>query len=370
MHFENTVARLIVFDIGGTWFRWGIYDQARGLVTCERVPAINYLNHPDSSPARLQTELVEFLIGKVRESRDADGGDRSMQDIGISLGAPINAHDGMVLGSGPLWGDRAEPFHLQARLSEALPDLNWHVLNDVTALLAPYMDEDGDFRKTLLVTVSSGIGSRLYDHRARRIPYDSSHGLQGEIGHLVTTFDLMGRRFKRRCECGGWNHVNAFCSGRGIAHSLRTLQALVSDPDSGQRISASEWLACDDGARLDLFEEQLAKGNPVAHELLVASVAPLARIFITGLALDPDIDRIVMTGGVVRGLEAHYREALHRALMNEGLYQITERDPEYLTRRLHWRATDDWAGLRGAGIYVLNSLRAVHAVCEPEGIYQ
>jgi hypothetical protein len=47
----------------------------------------------------------------------------------------------------------------------------------------------------------------------------------------------------------------------------------------------------------------------------------------------------------------HYRKALQRTFMRDGLYQITERDPNYLTRRLHWEDADDFAGLRGAGVY-------------------
>lgn len=347
---------MIVFDIGGTWFRWGVYDRMHGLLGSERAPAINYLSHPQWDATQLQIALVDFVLGKVRAMRHDHGDHGALRVVGISLGAPVNAHDGLVLGSGPLWGEHAEPFYLKTRLSEAMPDLDWHVLNDVTALLAPYMSEDNDFRKTLLVTVSSGIGSRLYDHLARRIPYDSHHGLQGEIGHLIAVFELQGRRLDRRCECGGWNHVNAFCSGRGIAQTLRNLLAFGPDYVMQLRESASKWLQCSDEHRIAVLKEQLDKDNPVAHELLDASVAPLARILITGLSLDPEIDRIVMTGGVVRGLDQHYRVALNQALMREGLYQITERDPHYLTRRLHWRDMDDWAGLRGAGIYVQKNL--------------
>ena len=34
---------IAVFDLGGTWFRWGRYAASRGLLESQRVPAISYL---------------------------------------------------------------------------------------------------------------------------------------------------------------------------------------------------------------------------------------------------------------------------------------------------------------------------------------
>jgi 2-epi-5-epi-valiolone 7-kinase len=338
---------IAVFDMGGTWFRWGLYDPTRGLMDSHRSPAISYLSHPTLTAGELQQALVDFVVSRV--PRGGDGA--PLRAASISLGAPINAHDNTVLGSGPLWGPTAKPVQLQSLLREAAPDLQWHLLNDVTALLAPYMDDRGPFRKTLLITVSSGIGARLYDHRSRRVPLDEIHGLQGEIGHLVFPFELEGRLLRRQCECGGWNHMNAFASGRGIAHTLRELPDLTEGYGGLFGDSPQSWRNAEDAYRLEAFQTQLQSGNELAGSLLEAFVTPLARALASALSLDPEIDRIVITGGVAHGLGVHYREALQRAFLRDGLYQITARDPQYLTRRLHWEEPDDFAGLRGAGIY-------------------
>lgn len=326
---------IAVFDIGGTWFRWGLFDPKRGLFDCERAAAISYLSHPELSSERLQLALLDFVLERLREL----GSKRHIDTASISLGAPVNAHDSTVLGSGPLWGPQGRRFKLHARLHEAMPTMTWHLINDVTALLTCYTEDGVGCHKTMLVTVSTGIGSRLYDHHTARIPYDPKHGVQGEIGHLACTFELEGRSLKRQCECGGWNHLNAFSSGRGIAQTLREWPALSSEESDSQRLAA--------------FCKRLDSGDTEAASLLDAFVTPLSRVLLTALCLDPDIDRIVITGGVVRGLGQHYRDALQRSFARDGLYQISDTDPSYLSSRLLWDDADDLSGLRGAGLHAV-----------------
>jgi glucokinase len=358
MRFDRTNGRISVFDIGGTWFRWGVYDPHRGLIESSRSPAINYISHPTLSASDLQEALVDFAVRCVREQQES--GHQHLDAASISLGAPINAHDLTVLGSGPLWGPTAKPFNLHARLHEALPQVTWHVVNDITALLAPYMDDGTAHKKTLLITVSSGIGGRLYDHQSGRIPYDPRHGIQGEIGHLVFPFELDGKLIRRRCECGGWNHMNAFSSGRGIAQTLLNFPSLSADYAVVFSDTPDAWHHATDDYRLRVFSEQLTRGNAAAANLLDAFVTPLSRALAAALSIDPDIDRIVITGGVAHGLGLHYRKALLRTFQRDGLYQITERDPTYLTSRLHWESADDFGGLRGAGIYAAKITSAPH----------
>ena len=349
---EEANDAIAVFDLGGTWFRWGIYDSAGGLSGVSRRPAINYLSQPTLHARELQMALTQLIIEQARRTHERS----QLQAVCVSIGAPVNAHDMTVLGSGPLWGPEAEPFSLRTHLAHALPDLAWYIINDITALLAPYMSPSDACRKTMLITVSSGIGSRLHDHRLGYIPFDTVHGVQGEIGHLVFPFQLDGQLVNRRCECGGWNHMNAFSSGRGIAHTLRELPLLTRSYPALFSESTENWRGADDDYRLSAFHTQLERGNDAATALLDAFVTPLSRALATALSLDPEIDRIVITGGVVRGLGRHYQQALGRTFLRDGLYQISERDPEYLSRRLQWDATDDFSGLRGAGIYAARAL--------------
>ena len=348
MRADQDGAGIAVFDFGGTWFRWGRYARSAGLLEWHRAPAVTHLSHPHLSADELQRALTDFLLERTREMRHSYP---TLRSASISVGAAVNAHDGTILGSGPLWGPTAKPLRLYPPLEEALPELEWHVVNDITATLARFMEEDVSFRKTLLITISTGIGSRLFDHSTRRIPYDPVHGVQGEIGHLALAFELEGKVIARQCECGGWNHLNAFSSGRGIAKVLRHLptlsssyQAIVSEPPES-------WIGATDEHRLAIFKDRLNEHNGAALDLLDALVTPVARTLATALSLDPEIGRIVVTGGVAQGLGHHYRQALLRTFMRDGLYQITSFDPDYLAKRLHWDEEADLGGLIGAGIY-------------------
>src|SRR5581483_6291505 len=161
-----------------------------------------------------------------------------------------------------------------------------------------------------LITVSTGIGSRLYDHQACRIPFDATYGVQGEIGHLTLTFELDGKIVERVCECGGANHLNAFSSGRGIAQVLKSLPTLsprIHAAFSAEPIAV--WRQATDEDRLHAFKIQLERHTDLATTLLDALVTPLSRTLAAALSLDPEIDRIVITGGVVHGLGSHYKEA-------------------------------------------------------------
>ena len=355
MRSDGDSSTIAVFDLGGTWFRWGRYSPARGLLHSEREPAINYLLNPDLSSTELQRALADFILTRTRQMQVP--GRSELRAASVSVGAPVNANSRTVLGSGPLWGPTAGPFPLEEILSREMPGLQWHVVNDVTALLAPYTEGPTSHRKTLLITVSSGVAGRLYDHQSGRIPYDGIFGVQGEIGHLTLTFELGGQVVNRRCECGGWNHLNAFSSGRGIAQTLKTLPSLTAPFGTLFADPPECWCQVDDTYRLNAFKGKLEEGNDLATSLLDAMVTPLSRILATALSLDPEIDRIVMTGGVVHGLDKHYRDALQRTFVRDGLYQISERDPYYLARRLVWEGPDDFNGLRGAGLYVDSPVR-------------
>src|SRR5579863_9877429 len=96
---SDPAAAIAVFDLGGTWFRWGCYKPSHGLSDCKRAPALSYLSHPHLSAAELQSALTDFILSHVREFREQRP--RDIRSVGISIGAPVNAHDMTVLGSGP-----------------------------------------------------------------------------------------------------------------------------------------------------------------------------------------------------------------------------------------------------------------------------
>jgi len=228
-------------------------------------------------------------------------------------------------------------------------DIAWTIANDVTAGLISYLHSCGAARRgrILFVTVSTGIGSRLYDEVREGVPVDPVHGIQGEIGHIPVEAFLLGRRLRLSCDCGGADHLNAFASGRGALLLLRELPRCAPEA-----LAASTMLSALDGdesALLAAYSGGVEAGDPLALEVLAAMTRPLAAIFATLLTHDPLLTSIVLTGGVVDALEPAYTASLNQQFRDLGQFQITEVDPDFLARRLQVLKQGDTAPLDGAG---------------------
>ncbi len=81
--------------------------------------------------------------------------------------------------------------------------------------------------------------------------------------------------------------------------------------------------------------------------ILEAACAPLAEILAVMLTHDPELDPIVFVGGVTSALGQELLTALVGQLNAIGMYQMTERDPDYFRRRLQLGFDDDDSGLLG-----------------------
>lgn len=331
-------APITVLDIGGTHVRWARWSPGRGLGEVRRAPSPSFARHPHAAADELQAMLVRQMAAPVPPGGVA----------GVSFGAALDHRTGTVYASAPLWGAHARPFDLRAALRVARPDVRWHIVNDVTAALLDLAGrpEAGGLRRIVLITVSTGIACRTMDRRTGTIPVDGC-GLQGEIGHLPATVLLDGLPVDLRCDCGLLGHVAAFASGPG----LRRLG------DALRERRAERWESSGLGARLTggaAFEPALAAalddGDPLAAELLDAATGPIAGVIRTALCLDPEIDLIALTGGVVAGLGAHYRAAVLGHLSREGLYLTSELQPGWVSGRV---AVSEANGLVGAGLAAL-----------------
>lgn len=93
---------VIVFDIGGTWFRFGLYSINNRLISSSKTKAINYLNTPHKTALELQKKYSDL----------------NLKNVSISMGAALNAHNGLILNSGPLWGPQCKPFNLKFYLEK------------------------------------------------------------------------------------------------------------------------------------------------------------------------------------------------------------------------------------------------------------
>jgi 3-dehydroquinate synthetase/predicted NBD/HSP70 family sugar kinase len=353
---------IIVFDIGGTWFRSGLLTPDNRLIFVSKRVAINFKNSPNLSITSLQQGLVDYITSETRRLR-ATLPDETTNLVSISMGAALNSHTGLILNSGPLWGPCSVPFDLQAALRNHDASMQWVVVNDITAALLHYarLYEHHGLSKLTLVTVSTGIGCRTYDARSNSVPVDRNQGLQGEIGHLPVVFRYKKQLLKLICDCGGSNHMNAFCSGRGIESVIQKLAARY--PRNSQAISLlSAVQLAPEQYRLRPFADALSQGNTFARDILDSVTLPLANTLLSLFTIDPEVECVILTGGVINTLGDTYIETLLHHLETAGLYQISRRDPSFFRTRIRVGDPDDNAGLLGAAIAAELHESPVHAL--------
>ena len=80
----------------------------------------------------------------------------------------------------------------------------------------------------MVVTISSGIGSKIFDRKHPSGVIDSP-AWAGEIGHVIADESPDAPR----CDCGGLGHLGAIASGRGIERAAR--RCAMGEPDSFAR---------------------------------------------------------------------------------------------------------------------------------------
>lgn len=342
----------VVFDIGGTWFRSGMYTAGTGLTNQSKTPAYNYKNTPHDSITQLQLKLVDYLTKQVRSFRSTR---IDIKGASISMGAALDDRTGEILNSGPLWGPNCEPFDLLGYLRKRMPEVDWLIINDVSAALLRHVN-DSEYRKARrvnLITVSSGIACRTYDQKGQYIPLNAD-GIQGEIGHIPIHFSLFGEFITETCDCGGANHLNAFVSGRGITKILLRLSAFgtssIKDSELLNRLQGLSEMELN-----KTFFSMLNASNPDALKILDEVTFPIAEMIIRTLTIDAEVEKIIMTGGVVHAAEKHYIESLLRNLEKIGLYQVPS-PATFFRKTVTLGVDDDNSGLLGAAIAYENRM--------------
>jgi predicted NBD/HSP70 family sugar kinase len=288
--------------------------------------------------------LVDALITAMAEVIPS----RSGLSAAVSLGAALDHRNGAVYGSAPLWGASEGVVKFKDLLEGRRPDVRWHVVNDVTAGLLAYRNRHPELsgEKVLFVTVSSGIAARTFDPQTASIPLDAA-GLQGEIGHLPSTRGFNTPE-SQRCACGAADHIAAYSSGPGIKRLAEAWRD--RDIDSWRR----SVLGAPDTSPVTFeqaFSNALDGGDRVAVEILRTAVVPFADVLTYALTLDPSLDRIVLSGGVIDAIGGHYVTAVKERMQAAGVFYTSEHEPEWAVGKLTIAERSDGAGLIGAGLF-------------------
>jgi 3-dehydroquinate synthetase/predicted NBD/HSP70 family sugar kinase len=330
---------IIVFDLGGTTFRSGLATPTGGLVDIEKRQSITVT--PTRSGEEAASEIFKYICGRTALLSSAETG------VAVSLGAALNAHSGEVFGSGPILGTSKAIRDFKASLHRELPRRRLILVNDVTAAVVGHslLPEFARLRRVALITVSSGVASRTLSLSAPSIPVDAHYGVQGEIGHQPIQFSIDGIPFTLSCACGGENHLSAFASGQGIERVVDWCQTTL-----GPRFPDSPLAATRRREELGLSRliQGVAANDRLSYLVLQAITRPIADAVRWHILLDPEIDKIVLTGGVSSRLGPAYLEAILAHLNSRDFDPLKTQNTDFWRNRLVLGPTFDDAGLVGA----------------------
>jgi predicted NBD/HSP70 family sugar kinase len=216
-----TADSALLFDLGGTHLRCACLtvEGEIGNITRERIRSFR----DGLSPAEIWNELLGKIRAYTTTSERLVG---KSAPLVISFPGPLH-NDGRIVNAPTLSGPSGKIPDIGAELSRRTGRAV-HILNDISAA-ALYLARDSEWDRLMVVTVSSGIGSKICFRSSKEFTLFDKGPYAGEIGHLTVDES----KDATVCDCGGSGHLGGISSGRGI-ECLARQQASV-DPHAFSR---------------------------------------------------------------------------------------------------------------------------------------
>jgi len=218
-------------DIGGTNTAIGVVDR-EGNVLYEKKPQLptpQKKDNPLGSESRSEELMAAYISALTREIKAAietvNQINPEIEVVGIGIGAPnANYYSGTIEHAPNL------PFvgviNFAQRIQDEFPLIR-HVklTNDANAAALGELIYGGGkgMKNFVMITLGTGLGSGLIVNGD--LVYGSD-GFAGEIGH--TTLVPNGRL----CGCGGYGHLEAYCSATGMKRTVYELLAKYNNTES------------------------------------------------------------------------------------------------------------------------------------------
>jgi glucokinase len=327
----------LVVDIGGTHIRCAVADENAALSNVQKSTITDFANRRSSE--RVWKEILGIIAGyelahKKTLSKEAPAV--------ISFPGPV-AYPSHVLSAPTIVGKDAEMPDLQTEITQ-LTGRRAYIINDISAATW-YISRTITSDRFLVVTVSSGIGSKLFDRRHPFSVFDNVP-FAGEIGHVKV--DVSDNA--PSCDCGGRGHLGAISSGRGIERLAR-LRADIEQ----NRFERSLCVTRYNGAAETLTNEDHIVPAALLHdewtlEVIRQCTGPLARVLLTVTAAC-GLDKVVVIGGFALSLGRQYLDILQSELVGNCDFKIlSDKLPDLLVMG----SADEEACLRGAAAYAVN----------------
>jgi glucokinase len=269
--------RFIAADLGGTTLRCAVAATDGSLEIVERHELADARFRGPERWAAIVAVIADFAKAHVRRSPGAP----------IVLSFPGPLRDGVPWIAPTVTGGGDVPD--LGRMITRATGRTCTLLNDVSAA-AWYFAGRLPARRFGVVTVSSGIGFKVFDRHADPCVNDDA----GEIGHLVID-DAPGAPL---CECGGRGHLGAIASGRGIERAAR------------------DWARCDRLTNEEHIVPAFRAGAGWATAIVDAATQPLAHVLATVIVAN-GLGCVAVMGGFAQAAGPAYLATLQRAIARQ-----------------------------------------------------
>lgn len=330
----------VVFDLGGTHLRCGLGHDS-GAVSHAAKQRIR-TRADGHEPAAVWHDIVRSVSAYVAAMQhDAP----PLAPVVLAFPGPIT-HGHRIVAAPTLVGPDHDIPDLAADLQRRT-GRPVHLINDLSAA-AWHVSRLVAAPRFIVVTVGSGVGSKVFDRRhPARVLDDQVYG--GEIGHAKV--DLSPDAVM--CDCGGTGHLGAIASGRGIERAAR--RAAHRDPDGFRRSMPARLGAT---AACLTNEDHLVPAvlarDPWTCRLVRHCTRPMAQILLVA-ALASGLQKAVVVGGFALACGDVYREILQEAVLEACDYDVMRASVADLVELGDAR---EEAGLLGAAVYAAERLRA------------
>jgi glucokinase len=322
-------AQALVVDVGGTNLRIAVADGAGEVNGFRTTPIRGFRD--GLTPAA----IMEWLVGEVAVYHDAHAFDPNAPVV-VSFPGPVERRR-IVLAAPTLAGPQAELPDLYAMLSAAL-GRQVVIINDVSAA-AWGLSATVVATRFMVLTVSSGIGSKIFD---RRVGVLDDWSYAGEIGHQRVDWTPDAPL----CDCGGRGHLGALSSGRGIERAARRRAA--QDPGFAKSACAHTYRATAATLTNEAHLVSAARdGDRWALGVIREGVRVLASSLLAAV-LAAGVERVVVIGGFAQELGRVYLDILRNELAAATDRGPLVPDPEQLVQLAE---PGDQVCLKGAAVY-------------------
>ena len=329
----------ILFDLGGTHLRSAVEFEcsrvtARSLAHRWRCRIPNSVSGGD--PEIVWSDLVDLVCGYIAEVEEFVG-----PEAPIIFGFPGPIGPGGSILAAPTIVGKATVFPDFQGMIAKRSGHPMHILNDMSAA-AWWMSAITSANRFLIVTVSSGIGSKVFD-RGSHLGVIDDLPFAGEIGHVTVDHSSDAPY----CDCGGKGHLGAVASGRGIERFARK-EACRDFVEFSKSLCASRF-----GATADLLNNEAhlvpaaLAGDIWARRVVARCTAPLAQSIAT-ITAATGLERVAVIGGFAQTLGDLYRQILEMELAP---YEFFTGFPRFSHGFIEVHPAEDEVCLLGAAIY-------------------